>query len=49
MIKKIVKVTGGEGGGHRLAAGATIPQEKEEEFLKLSEQILIGAAVEEIR
>ncbi len=49
MVKKVVKVTGGEGGGHRLAAGATIPQEKEEEFLKLSEQILIGTTVEEIK
>lgn len=49
MIKKVIKVTGGEGGGHRLAAGATIPQEKEEEFLKLSEQILVGSAIEEIK
>lgn len=49
MIKKVVKVTGGEGGGHRLAAGATIPQEKEEEFLKLTEQALVGTAIEEIK
>lgn len=49
LVKKILKTTGGEGGGHRLAAGATIPQEKEEEFLKLAAQVLNKQVAEEIK
>jgi RecJ-like exonuclease len=33
IIKQLVEQCGGYGGGHRLAAGATIPQDKEQLFL----------------
>jgi len=32
-MKECSLVVGGAGGGHRMAAGATIPKEKLEEFL----------------
>lgn len=37
-LKKISKELGGVGGGHDIAAGATIPKGKEEEFLTLLEK-----------
>jgi RecJ-like exonuclease len=36
-LKKAAEELGGVGGGHNIAAGATIPQGKEEEFLDLLE------------
>lgn len=40
IINAIVKVTGGQAGGHRLACGCVIPQEKELEFIKVAEEVL---------
>ncbi|MEM0467270.1 MAG: DHH family phosphoesterase [Candidatus Thermoplasmatota archaeon] len=37
-LKNAAKVVGGVGGGHSIAAGATIPKGKEQEFLTLVEQ-----------
>jgi len=40
-MKKVASEIGGFGGGHMIAAGATIDLEKEEEFLKKVDQILV--------
>ena len=37
-MKKAAAALNGVGGGHDIAAGATIPKGKEEEFLDLLEQ-----------
>lgn len=37
-MKKAAKAVGGVGGGHNIAAGATLPKGKEEEFLNLLEK-----------
>jgi len=37
-MKKAAKTLDGIGGGHNIAAGATIPKGKEEEFLDLLEK-----------
>lgn len=39
-MREAAENVGGAGGGHPVAAGATIPKEKEEEFLKLLDEIL---------
>lgn len=43
----ISNISSGEAGGHMNAAGAVIPTEKEEEFLKIAEEILKQKALEE--
>jgi RecJ-like exonuclease len=40
-MKKVATEIGGFGGGHKIAAGATIDLNKEEEFLKKVDQILV--------
>jgi RecJ-like exonuclease len=40
IIKKAAKEVEGVGGGHNIAAGATIPKGKEEEFLDIFERIV---------
>ena len=40
-MKKITSVLGGHGGGHKIAAGATIAIEKEKEFLEKVDKILV--------
>jgi RecJ-like exonuclease len=40
IVKKIVSKVGGEAGGHMFAAGASIPIEKEDEFVKTAKEIL---------
>jgi len=37
-LKKVAGAVNGVGGGHSIAAGATIPKGKEEEFLTLLEE-----------
>ena len=39
-LKKAAEKLGGVGGGHAVAAGATIPEGKEEEFLKVFDEII---------
>ncbi len=39
-LKKAAEMSGGIGGGHAVAAGATIPDEKESEFLKEVDEII---------
>jgi len=39
-LKKAAEALNGVGGGHKIAAGATIPKGKEEEFLDLLEDEL---------
>lgn len=41
-MKKVSSDLGGFGGGHKIAAGATISIEKEEEFLKKTNQIIVN-------
>ena len=41
-LKTVSTELGGHGGGHKIAAGATIAQDKEEEFLEKVNQILMG-------
>ena len=40
-MKKVTSVLGGHGGGHKIAAGATIDLEKEKEFLEKVDKILV--------
>jgi single-stranded DNA-specific DHH superfamily exonuclease len=47
-IKEIIeKLKSGEFGGHKNAAGAIIPSDKEEEFIKISEEVLERKCMEE--
>ncbi len=39
-LKKSAEKFGGNGGGHAVAAGATVPMDKEEEFLKSVDEIV---------
>ena len=39
-LQEVVEITGGKGGGHNIAAGASIPIEKEKLFLDKMEEIL---------
>ncbi|HLD15469.1 MAG TPA: DHH family phosphoesterase [Candidatus Nanoarchaeia archaeon] len=48
FMHEICSKLDGIGGGHKLAAGASIPQEKEAEFIKLAKQILEKNASEEV-
>ena len=47
IIKEITDKVGGEAGGHMHAAGAIIPNEKEEEFIKAAKFVLNEKAIEE--
>ena len=47
VIKEITDKVGGEAGGHKLAAGAMIRTEKEEEFVKAAQEVLGKRAIEE--
>ena len=47
LVEMIKKLGAGSSGGHRMAAGAVIPQDKEEKFLEISNQILAKRALEE--
>jgi RecJ-like exonuclease len=40
VMKKAAELVGGFGGGHSVAAGATIPPEKKEEFLEIVEDLV---------
>ncbi len=40
IVKEIVAHVGGEAGGHKLAAGAIIPIEKEDEFIEKAKEVL---------
>jgi RecJ-like exonuclease len=40
VMKRSSESVGGVGGGHNIAAGATIPKGKEEEFLQLADRII---------
>lgn len=40
LIKKISEKVGGNGGGHAVACGAYIPQDREADFIDLFDQIL---------
>lgn len=40
VMKEAAQAMGGVGGGHNIAAGATIPRNSEEEFLELAEGII---------
>ena len=44
IIREILKDCGGFGGGHRLAVGASIPQEKEDVFLRNALSVLNNLA-----
>lgn len=48
VMKKIVDMIGcGVAGGHKYAAGALVPQEKEEVFINAADQVLKEASIEE--
>ncbi|MBW3003858.1 DHH family phosphoesterase [Candidatus Woesearchaeota archaeon] len=47
IIKEIVDIVGGEAGGHQFAAGAVIPTEKEDEFIKVAKDVLEKKCLEE--
>jgi len=40
VMKRAAELVGGYGGGHNIAAGATIPEGKEDEFLDIAEDII---------
>ena len=45
IMKKASEMVGGYGGGHNVAAGATIPEGKEEEFLNIAEDLLAAQLI----
>ena len=40
-MNEVAKKLGGHGGGHKIASGATINSEKEEEFLEIVDEIIV--------
>jgi RecJ-like exonuclease len=46
-IKEIARAVGGDFGGHKLAAGAVFPTEKEQEFIEAAKQVLAKRSIEE--
>ncbi len=47
IVGRIVEEVGGEAGGHKLAAGALIPRDIEDAFIRKAEEVLSASAVEE--
>ncbi|PIU29912.1 hypothetical protein COT07_03460 [Candidatus Woesearchaeota archaeon CG07_land_8_20_14_0_80_44_23] len=47
IVKSITKISGGEAGGHRNAAGAVIPTESEDRFIESARAVLEKLALEE--
>ena len=45
IMKKASEMVGGYGGGHNIAAGATIPEGKEEEFLNIAEDLIAAQLI----
>jgi len=45
IMKKASEMVGGYGGGHNIAAGATIPEGKKEEFLDIAEDLIAAQLV----
>lgn len=45
VMKKASEMVGGYGGGHNIAAGATIPEGKEEEFLDIVEDLIASQII----
>lgn len=48
VIGEVVKRVGGEGGGHKCAGGCLVSQEKEEELIKVLQEVLDKYLLEEI-
>ena len=48
LMHEVCSKLGGIGGGHKLAAGASIPQEKEQDFINLIRELLEKYNSEEI-
>jgi RecJ-like exonuclease len=48
VIKSITDKVGGEAGGHKMAAGAIVPMEKEKEFIDKAKEVLGKKAIEEV-
>lgn len=40
ILENTVKETGGEGGGHQAAGGATIPKERLDDFIRISDRLI---------
>ncbi|MEK6839577.1 MAG: DHH family phosphoesterase, partial [Nanoarchaeota archaeon] len=47
LLKSILEKTGGYGGGHRLAAGGTVPPDKEKLLIETALDVLGRAVVEQ--
>ena len=47
IVKSITKISGGEAGGHRNAAGAVIPTESEDRFIESARAVLEKLVLEE--
>ncbi|RMF54762.1 DHH family phosphoesterase [Candidatus Woesearchaeota archaeon] len=47
IVRGIVKITGGEAGGHKFAAGAIIETEKEDDFIRAAKRLILNKAIEE--
>ncbi|MFA6668994.1 MAG: DHH family phosphoesterase, partial [Candidatus Methanomethylophilaceae archaeon] len=45
IMKKASSMVGGFGGGHNVAAGATIPGDKKEEFLEIVEDLVSAQVI----
>ena len=45
VMKTAAELTGGYGGGHNVAAGATIPKDKKEEFLDIVEDLVSSQVI----
>lgn len=48
IIDQIASVTGGESGGHRLAAGAIVKAEDEARFIEVAKEVLRKHSIEEV-
>ena len=48
VVKEITDAVGGEAGGHKFAAGAIVPANKEEEFMAKAKEILSKKGLEEV-
>ncbi|MBR9690342.1 DHH family phosphoesterase [Candidatus Woesearchaeota archaeon] len=48
VVEDIVEISGGESGGHDMAAGAVIPIELEQEFLDAAKKVLSRKVIEEV-
>jgi nanoRNase/pAp phosphatase (c-di-AMP/oligoRNAs hydrolase) len=48
VVKVITDIVGGAAGGHKFAAGAVVPADKEKEFMAKAKEVLSKRGLEEV-